>query len=85
MDAKDFMNKEPQPKKAYLVQLVLTTRIVADSSIDKSTDEGCIKLTEMGIEKIKQNIDDYLCLDNLENIYNDVDCPYNPETDEKQN
>lgn len=83
MDTKDLMNKEPQPKNAYLVQLVITTRIVADSSIDKDTDDGCSKLTEMAIEKIKQNIDDYLCLDNLEDIYNDVECPYNPETDEK--
>lgn len=83
MDAKDLMNKEPQPKKAYLVQLVLTTRIVADKDIDKDSDEGCIKLTDMAVEKIKSNLDDYLCIENLEDIYNDVECPYDPETDEK--
>lgn len=76
----DLLPKE-QPKKAYLVQLVVTARVVADSSIDKDSDEGCIKITDMAIEKIKKNLDDYLCLDNLEDIYNDVECPYNPETD----
>lgn len=83
MEVKDLMNKEPQPKKAYLVQLVLTTRIVADKDINKDSDEGCIKLTDMAVEKIKSNLDDYLCIENLEDIYDDVECPYDPETDEK--
>ena len=80
MAEKDLLPKE-QPKKAYLVQFVVTTRIVADSNIDKESDEGCIKITDMAIEKIKKNLDDYLCLDNLEDIYNDLECPYDPETD----
>ena len=83
MDVNDLFPKQDQPKKAYLVQLVLTTRIVADKDIDKDSDEGCIKLTDMAVEKIKSNLDDYLSIENLEDIYDDVDCPYDPETDEK--
>ena len=83
MDVNDLFPKQEQPKKAYLVQLVLTTRIVADKDIDKDSDEGCIKLTDMAVEKIKSNLDDYLCIENLEDIYDDVECPYDPETDEK--
>ncbi len=81
MDVNDLIPKK-QPKKAYLVQLVITTRIVADN-IDKDTDDGFSKLSEMAIEKIKNDVNDYLCLYNVEDIREDEECPYNPVTDEK--
>lgn len=65
-------------KKAVLVQLVLTTRIIVDSSM---SDED---VANKALEKIKKNSEDYLIIDNLEGIYNDVEVPYDPDLDENK-
>lgn len=65
-------------KKAVLVQFVLTTRIIVDSSM---SDED---VANKALEKIKKNSEDYLIIDNLEGIYNDVEVPYDPDLDENK-
>lgn len=82
MDVNEHIPKE-QPKKAYLVEVTIITRVVADKTIDKDTDDGFSKLGEMAIKKIKDDVNGYLCLNNVDEIYEDIDCPYSPETDEK--
>ena len=72
-----------QSKKAYLVEVTILTRVVADNDIDKNTNDGFDKLGEMAIEKIKNDVNGYLCLNNVEVIREDKECPYDPETDEK--
>jgi hypothetical protein len=70
---------EPPAKKAMLVQFLLTARVaVTDKQpSDMEQDEAI----ELAINKIKNHLDDYLIADNLDGCYDDVDAPYDPETD----
>jgi hypothetical protein len=62
-----------------LVQFLLTARVaVTDKQpSDMEQDEAI----ELAINKIKNHLDDYLIADNLDGCYDDVDAPYDPETD----
>lgn len=75
--------KDETPKKiAKLVEFHITTRVVVDTdklSEGKDAEDAAI---EMAIDKIKSNVDSYICLDNWEQSEDDTECPYNPEFDD---
>ena len=65
---------ERPKKKAKLVMFTLTTRVVVDENeMPECEDEDAI---EKALEKIKANPEDYLVLENFDDIYDDEDCPY---------
>lgn len=67
------LHEEPK-KKAKLVSFTLTTRVVVnENEMPECEEEDAI---EKALEKIKANPDDYLVLENFEDIYDDEDCPY---------
>ena len=66
--------EERQKKKAKLVLFTLTTRVVVDENeMPECEEEDAI---EKALEKIKANPEDYLVLENFDDIYDDEDCPY---------
>lgn len=64
-------------KVAKLVTLAITTRVVADQS------EGEDFILERALDNFKSNTDEYLIPDNLEEIQDDVECPYGTYSGEK--
>lgn len=64
-------------KVAKLVTLAITTRVVADKS------EGEDFIIERALDNFKANPDEYLVPDNLEEIQDDVECPYGTYSGEK--
>lgn len=67
-------SEERPKKKAKLVSFTLTTRVVVnENEMPECEEEDAI---EKALEKIKANPEDYLVLENFEDIYDDEDCPY---------
>ena len=64
-------------KVAKLVTLAITTRVVADQS------EGDDFILERALDNFRSNPDEYLIPDNLEEIQDDVECPYGTYSGEK--
>lgn len=71
-------------KKALLVSFEPTTRIVVEVPKEKMSSKDMIdyidqnwdKITEVAMNRMKQNIDDYLCWENL--VWEeDCECPAN--------
>lgn len=65
-------------KKAYLVTFNPCTRVVVD---ENATDA---EITEAAREKIIAKPDEYISEENLVAIDYDKECPYDPETDDKE-
>lgn len=63
-------------KIAKLVSFQITTRIIAD---DDWTDEDKVSAAADNI--IHNGIDNYLCMDNVIDIADDTECPYDPKKD----
>lgn len=63
-------------KVAKLVSFTLKTRIVVADDTDEET------IAERAIGKIKDNLEDYLNIENLEAIVDDDECPYDILLDE---
>jgi len=57
-------------KKAKLVTVVVTTRVVADAD---STDE---QIMEKAIPHLLRNLSEDGCLDHLDDIVDDKECPF---------
>lgn len=63
-------------KVAKLVSFLLKTRIVVADDTDEET------IATRAIGKIKDNLEDYLNIENLESIVDDEECPYDILLDE---
>ena len=63
-------------KVAKLVSFQITTRIIAE---DDWTDEEKVSAAADNI--IHNGVSDYLCMDNVIDITDDTECPYDPKTD----
>jgi hypothetical protein len=61
--------------KAKLVRFEITSRVIVN---DSDTDEQAV---EKAMEKVANNPMGYLCHDNVANVEDDNECPYNPEFD----
>lgn len=78
-----FGYKDETPKKiAKLVEFHITTRVVVDTDKLSEGEDAEDAAIEMAIDKIKSNVDSYICLDNWEQSEDDTECPYNPEFDD---
>ncbi len=64
-------------KVAKLVTLAITTRVVAEEG------EGEDFILEKALDVFRANPDEYLIPDNLEEIRDDVECPYGTYSDER--
>ena len=62
-------------KKAKLVSFTITTRVIAYNTM---SDE---EIAEEALSKIQRNASEYLIMDNLDDVRDDVEVPYNPEID----
>lgn len=62
-------------KKAYLVTISPMVRVVAD---ENASEEAVI---ELAVEKMRKDPDEYLHATHCDDLKEDVECPYNPETD----
>lgn len=58
-------------KKALLVTLVVTTRVVVEDN-EHSGD----KAAELAVEKIRADYQNYIIQDNVGEIEDDIECPY---------
>lgn len=73
--------EERQKKKAKLVTVSITTRVIVDSNEMPECEEE--DAMNKAIEKIKNDPEGYMCWDNVEDVFDDEDCPYDPETDKE--
>lgn len=62
-------------KKAKLVSFTITTRVIVDDSM---SDE---EIAEEALSKIQRNASEYLIMDNLDDVRDDIEVPYNPAID----
>lgn len=77
------------PKKAYLVSFAPMTRVIMDvpDGVDPRECESGIseekwhEIVRKAREQMARNLEDYLCGDNCDSMEEDVECPYDPETD----
>lgn len=79
-----FGYKHTAPTKvAKLVSFYPTTRVVVDiKDIPAGKDADDVAI-DIAIEKIRNNVDDYICADNFDLCEDDEDCPYGTFEDEK--
>jgi len=79
-----FGYKDTAPTKvAKLVSFYPTTRVVVDIKdipAGKDADEAAI---DIAIDKIKNNVDEYICAENCDLCEDDEECPYGTFEDEK--
>lgn len=67
-------------KVAKLVSFNVTARvIVKKSDMPEVEEEDAINAA---IDKIKDNIEDYIHFENVEEVQNDIEVPYDPEIDD---
>lgn len=72
-------------KKAMLVTLSITTRVVVEADPKKGVGSLEEKAINAAIEKINKNPKEYIIEDNVENICYDDKCPYGSmPNDEKE-
>jgi len=62
-------------KKAKLVSFTITTRVIAYNTM---SDE---EVAEEALCKIQRNASEYLIMDNLDEVKDDIEVPYNPDID----
>lgn len=62
-------------KKAVIVTLTVKARVIVE---DTDSEE---KMVAKAVEKIKRNVGDYIHDGNLEDVCDDTEVPYNPQTD----
>lgn len=67
------------PKKAFLVSFMITSRVVVD--VKDVNQAEYYKVVAAAIEKIENNLGDYLHKENCEAVEEDEECPYDPNTD----
>ena len=58
-------------KKAVLVTLVVTTRVVVEDN-----EHAGDKAAELAVEKIRADYQNYIIQDNVGEIEDDIECPY---------
>lgn len=63
-------------KKAYIVGISPSVRVVVP---ENATEEQII---DIAIEKMRKDPDEYLHATHCNEVKEDTECPYNPETDE---
>lgn len=70
-------------KKAYLIEFTITTRIILDSENDPNENEDLFAETvNIARTQILENgVTDYIHGDNVSLIEEDIECPYDSETD----
>ena len=64
-------------KKAFLATFEVTTRVIVDTDADGISDEVWEKIGEVATKKILSNPTDYIHLDNLGEVMEDTEVPYN--------
>lgn len=71
-------------KKAYLVTANVTTRVVVDVKVGRDNPEDYDKIIQNAKERLIHNLsNDYL--DQIEDVREDKDVPYNPINDDVDN
>ncbi len=76
------MNTVTTTKKAYLVEFVITTRVVCDEQEIPGT-EGEEFVMIAALDKLRKEPAEYLIGDNCTDITEDTECPYDPATDKE--
>ena len=66
-------------KTAFLVDVNIMTRVIVDC--DSPEESVWEKAGKIAIEKILENPREYICLDNVGDVYDDTECPYDPQHD----
>lgn len=67
-------------KKAYLVDMSFRVRIVVDDHLDPDIDNEFVQLAFVKMRQVMGEGPSGIA-DNIEEIYEDDECPYDPETD----
>ncbi len=75
----ELENKPDASKVAVLVDFGIRTRVIVDGDVNGNYDED--KAVEKAIEKIKNNIDDYIIGDNFIETFEDNEFPFDPTND----
>ena len=68
---------ENTTKKAFIVCISPMTRVVVDTK-GKAQDEIEAEAIESAIEKMKRNVNEYLTIENCDDIREDIECPAQP-------
>lgn len=66
-------------KKAKLVQVVFTTRVIVDENENEEYDYG--KMVSDVTNNLMKRIENCEVEENIETIFDDEECPYNEEFD----
>jgi len=67
-------------KKAMLVTLAITTRVVVEGDSVESLEENAVNAA---VEKMRDNPREYIIADNLEAVVFDDECPYGSLPEDK--
>lgn len=69
-------------KKAFLVDYSIRARVILDVSDDMTQEEIDRMAHEQAQEEINHEPRQYICIDNLMEVFEDTECPYDKNYDE---